>query len=1276
MSRSAGLQREREVQSFVQSWQSAQGSSLNVALNVDSLEQQSLHGKGYTPRASRDKTLTAFAQLAVLRLGVKRAMVSLIDDQHQTILAEATRNLKLGDLEAQAPHESNNPAAAGNNGTSVSSQNGINGPVTENDLWLRHPAFGLLLLNETWWIRLPISLHWQEPLTKLVGASVITRADAVCEHCLTDTCTARDESGQSYTAPGLIVPDLRLDPRFQNRPYVASEQGIRFYAGVPIISRHGHKIGAYAVSDESTRHGLTVDELQFMQGVSQAIMEHLEWARDRVDRFKGERIVRGLAAFIEGCSGMDDEPNPSKRRSSRSPSTVRPPNISVTTKRPPLTRISSRFSDQLEPPDQHLSSSPKQASGSVTPVGSRSSSPRQKKTKQPGPDRLSRMYHRAAELMRQSTLADGVILFGATATTSRQMVRALKSGGLQSADDNEHYLQSTSGSEASVGIDSSDSDTSPTTRPCKIFAYSLADERARADIEQGTALSLGTLEKYFALFPKGKTFSFTEEGAGISSEDDSASDVGASDHAEGGHRRRKVEMDHRELLKKIPGAKVVVFVPLFDYAEDTLAGGCFLWASVPGRLMTLTSDLSYLRAFGNSIMNQVGRITIQKNEAAKTTFIASMSHELRSPLHGILGAAEFLRDTNADPYQAGLIASISTCGKTLLDTLNHVLDYSKINRLGRVQMRRGTRQQKMGNFAPDSMESLNMTNVVNLGVLLEEVVDVIAAGHTFKLPGTGISQNSVMPSDGPDADGGRLVTVNRGPVSVLLDICPKTCGRVRTQPGALRRIIMNLFGNALKYTSSGFILVSLRGQRSEDGSKIETLIRVVDTGKGMSEDFLRNRLFVPFSQEDSFQPGTGLGLSIVKQIVDNLRGRIEVRSEEGKGTEVDVRLRLAPATEDGVPRPEETLDSVLEQTKSLQVRLLEGGAGLHTAADTQQQHHKVNEVLTDTCTAWLGMTVTKKNDPGTQQPDIYLYKSPPSQPLLTTRLETISKNFPRGHRPPILIVCPNIEESVQVAHQTQALTKLLPSQVIEVIPQPCGPRKLGRVISHCLTTAKQTADKERETNGIIPLPPSPPLEEGLVTEVGPIKADVNGQQPKPVPQVIPNGPISPVSPPPLDLETPSLRGAIAPVSESPVPGAQRSAPHVLVVDDNAINLQLLVMFMKKCGFTYEAAENGQEAVDKYKEAYRKTSSATGGSMTIPAFDFILMDISMPVMNGIEATWKIREFEQDLELPRSYVIALTGLASADARRNADSVGVDFFMPKPVRFAELKKLLVNK
>lgn len=133
--------------------------------------------------------------------------------------------------------------------------------------------------------------------------------------------------------------------------------------------------------------------------------------------------------------------------------------------------------------------------------------------------------------------------------------------------------------------------------------------------------------------------------------------------------------------------------------------------------------------------------------------------------------------------------------------------------------------------------------------------------------------------------------------------------------------------------------------------------------------------------------------------------------------------------------------------------------------------------------------------------------------------------------------------------------------------------------------------------------------------------------------------------------------------------------HVLLVDDNKINLKLLVMFMKKCGFSYEEAENGQEALDRFKEA--------SGALVPPGspehgrrrrFDFVLMDISMPVLNGFEATRHIREFEREHRLsPPANVIALTGLASADARRNAESVGIDVFLPKPVRFAELKKLL---
>lgn len=156
--------------------------------------------------------------------------------------------------------------------------------------------------------------------------------------------------------------------------------------------------------------------------------------------------------------------------------------------------------------------------------------------------------------------------------------------------------------------------------------------------------------------------------------------------------------------------------------------------------------------------------------------------------------------------------------------------------------------------------------------------------------------------------------------------------------------------------------------------------------------------------------------------------------------------------------------------------------------------------------------------------------------------------------------------------------------------------------------------------------------------------------------------------------------------ETPVPSPSPPGKtiHVLLVDDNKINLRLLVTFMQKCGFSYEQAENGQEAVDKFKAACLPppppspsddTPPPTPEEVTKCRFDFVLMDISMPVMNGLEATKHIRDYERENGLCMTHIIALTGLASADARRDAKSAGVDLFLPKPVKFSELKKLLTT-
>jgi signal transduction histidine kinase/CheY-like chemotaxis protein len=1258
-SRFSSLQREREVQEFLQTWRMAQGSSNCVAASIEGIAAPgTLREQGFTPRASSDKALTGFAQLAVLRLDVRNAMISLIDDSHQTILAEATRGMLLGSI--------------GRKGTGAKEESSA---VEDNsELWL--------------------------------GSSTLIRAEAICEHCLSNQCTARDGDGgdDSYTTAGLIVPDCREDNRFKDWPYVVSERGVRFYAGVPIVSRKGHKLGTYAVSDNKPRHGLTVDELRFMEGVAQAVMEHLEWARDRVDRFKGGRIVRGLAGFIEKCSSTRSAGSSvSPEGGAGQPETVAEP-----------------------PPGEH------EATGS-------------KPEPEPKHSGLTQMYHQAAEILRHSTFADGVAIFGAT---TGDMHNSLRPSGETASSDEEDFARRMSDGGGSSGnsSNSSDSEASQHSKPCQMLAYSLADERQRASIGKGgSALPLSTLERYYSIFPKGKTFNFTDQGRGFSSDDDSASDrepataagdglsdVNKSDNNNdndsknsnsnsndnddsncgktqwrGRRRRNKNRVDHKQLLKKIPGAQIVVFVPLFDYLEDRLAGGIFLWSLAAGRMMNLDADMSHLNAFGSSIMNQVGRINMQRNEVAKTTFIASMSHELRSPLHGILGAVEFLKETANDSYQTSLVESISTCGRTLLDTLNHVLDYSKINRLGiTTSRRRGKKAVASRGQARsrNSFESINMTTAVDLATLAEEVVDAVAAGHTFRDMGSDTRKKTKGGPEQAWSAGNRTtkqIAGHDGPVAVLLDICPLSSWVVKTQPGAVRRIIMNLFGNSLKYTSSGHVLVSLRGKLNPDKSRVDVLIRVEDTGIGISDEYQRSSLFVAFSQEDTFQPGTGLGLSIVKQIVDSLDGSLDVRSTRERGTRVDVRLHFPAVPVDSPEAPPESGDPVPTGLKGLRLILVEGKEGRGSKDSIQsRQQRMLNEILAKTCAEWFEMTVVRESDPSTSSSDgdLFLYCEPPSVDDLEASFDRPdNKPSPRTMRP-IIIVCLDAEEAGAISRtQCKVLAHL--SGIVEVIPQPCGPRKLAKIFEHCFRkVARLKGEQDSVKAGGSPDGGSKESRRATEDEqqndrkeqeAGGGKGDArnfdghgqdhidesededaSSKRENPAqPAAQRDGEMPPASPAPLNPGTPSLVvGRTKPQTK-----ASRHKLHVLLVDDNKINLQLLVMFMRKSGFTYEVAENGQEAVDQYERASRTATDVPTDSKWKPPFDFVLMDISMPVMDGLEATRRIRGFEKSHHLRPSAVFALTGLASAEANDEAIAAGVDLFLPKPVRFAELQRLL---
>jgi signal transduction histidine kinase len=190
------------------------------------------------------------------------------------------------------------------------------------------------------------------------------------------------------------------------------------------------------------------------------------------------------------------------------------------------------------------------------------------------------------------------------------------------------------------------------------------------------------------------------------------------------------------------------------------------------------------------------------------------AHELRSPLHGILASVEFLIDTTLSSFQELTINIIDACGKTLLDTINHVLDYSKINSFEKtwqestkheVRQRFRARSTKPDPLCGSALATsppplLQLFGVTDVSCVLEQVIEGITAGHTYgHMDLTDVSKAARGRSPTAVFDGHQSVpdSPEDDAVEVILDIEPENYV-VLTQPGAIRRIISNTFGNGLK----------------------------------------------------------------------------------------------------------------------------------------------------------------------------------------------------------------------------------------------------------------------------------------------------------------------------------------------------------------------------------------------------------------------------------------------------------------------------------------------
>ena len=573
---------------------------------------------------------------------------------------------------------------------------------------------------------------------------------------------------------------------------------------------------------------------------------------------------------------------------------------------------------------------------------------------------------------------------------------------------------------------------------------------------------------------------------------------------------------------------------------------------------------------------------------------------------------------------------------------------------------------------------MNLFAEVDISTICEEVVESVFAGHVFQnitaqsfdmVPN---AQRRMSDVRGFGIDSKTMAEhVKHVQVPVIFLVKMQNFNFI-TQPGAFRRIIMNLLGNALKYTSHGYVHVTLETTDPDqahgpDGAQRPMVtLTVTDTGKGISSEFLRSKLFTPFTQENSLSSGTGLGLAIVKSIVSLLEGEIAIDSEVGRGTskftsssikssvlslgdtnhpkEVKVTLPLLremPHFTDTVgPKSLATLSRNIDQSvAALRSRVLGltvslYGFDLNTPDPVARQNgHLLKESIATFLTEWYGLNIVPF---GSNASIIIANDVAPTQASnLVDKLSTQYKE------PTILVLCSHSSRFDRPASIDTV------SRNIGFVAKPVGPLKLARALLQCLDgipplVTPSCIESQRPAQGaglnkvFEELSPTPNRGEVLdnsrmsadsynarkaIESPTPGRTDTYMEFPFPVETTIPKLKSSVPESQAEGINVKSVE-ALADIGTSPKSGMSPALtpvpkvckPRLLLVDDNIINLTLLRTYMRKRQYNIvDEAENGLEAVNKFSEKS-------------DGYDIIFMDISMPILDGFGASRQIRTIE--------------------------------------------------
>ncbi|KAJ2916616.1 hypothetical protein MD484_g3804, partial [Candolleomyces efflorescens] len=611
---------------------------------------------------------------------------------------------------------------------------------------------------------------------------------------------------------------------------------------------------------------------------------------------------------------------------------------------------------------------------------------------------------------------------------------------------------------------------------------------------------------------------------------------------------------------------------------------------LPTSYRYIDSALLYIQLFelttfpGVIILSAVLKRRMILADKAKSLFISNISHELRTPLHGILAAAELLSDSPLTHSQVSFIQTVQACGTSLVETVNHVLDFTKLS----------------GNSKAGGVENVIVSTMTDLAQLIEDAVDGSWIGHRAR---TAIMGDSTIgsvyspPSDDPGNDGDVSQPVNH--VETVIDIGYREQGwLLKLEKGGIRRVLMNLFGNSLKFTTDGYVLVRVRLLPPADKDppqKVRVELAVEDTGKGISRNFLKNQLFHPFSQENPLQTGTGLGLAIVNSIVssENVGGKVDVWSEEGTGTEIRVTF---PAQ-----APEDEYHMALA-SQEVQPFRMEDGSQLPSVKmlGFDAPHRGVQmlkNVIHRYVTEWWGLRVEE----GSGRGDIVIVNEDTGPLMDAVEGRDISRPFiilwgARGN-PSVLTVTGEYEKMggfCRILYKPGGPTRLRAMLKLCIHAWKIGPGRQGPGVRR---SSAREADRYSSAawrrNSDETYKPSRTTSSATRPAMHPRSMTV---APSSVPSNLRNvvtpheehlDQDTPVTSDPTTLATISV-GSGGSLLRSAVQSPETTVisdrkTRVLVVEDNTILRNLLIKWLAKKGYDFKDAVDGMEGVTLYRE---------------------------------------------------------------------------------------------